>query len=41
MAHLWALEVVVLAWFGNTPLPEALELEEFSGGLDAHWLLKE
>ena len=41
MAHLWALEVVMLAGLGDAPLPEALELVEFSEGLDALGFLKE
>lgn len=41
MAHLWAFEVVMLAGLGDAPLPEALELVEFSEGLDALGFLKE
>ena len=40
MAHLWALEVVVLARLSDAPLAEALHLVELSLPLVARWLLK-
>ena len=40
MAHLWALEIVVLAGFSDAPLAEALELVELRFLLGAHGLFE-